>query len=314
MNTISAYLNWAFLPTFLFSIIRMTTPLIYAAMGAIISHKAGFNNLALESMMLTSAFTAVIASAYSQSAFIGLLGGLAGAFFIAAIICLTVLKFKTDLYLTCLSLNMMSSYGTTFCMYVLCKSKITTAWELSSKTLPNIDLPIIKDIPFIGEVLSGHHLLTYMAALFVFLMWFLLYRTRIGLRIRSVGEKPEAAESVGINVNRIKAISFFLSAAFSALGGIYMSMGYVSWFNKDMVAGRGFIGNAANNLSGSEPVGGALYSLMFGVAQAIGNVFVSSSSAAAELILMFPYVVTIIALAISSTIRMRRERQRLGLN
>ncbi len=313
MNALSTYLTWDFLPTFLFSIIRMTTPLIYAALGAIISRKAGFNNLALESMMLTSAFTAVLASAWSGNAFIGMLGGMAGAFLIAAIICLTVLRFKTDLYLTCLSLNMMASYGTTFCMYVLCESKITTAWALSSVDLPTIHIPLIKEIPFVGEIFSGHHILTYLAVFFVFLMWFLLNRTRIGLRIRSVGEKPEAAKSVGINVNRIKAISFFLSGLFSSLGGIYMSLGYVSWFNKDMLAGRGFIGNAANNLSNADPIGGALYSLMFGVAQAIGNIFVSSSSAAAELILMFPYVITVVALAISSYVRLRRDRKRLGL-
>ncbi len=313
MSAISAYLTWDFLPTFLFSIIRMTTPLIYATLGAIIARKAGFNNLALESMMLTSAFTAVLASAWTGSAWIGLLGGLLGAFFIAAIICVTVLRFKTDLYLTCLSLNMMASYGTTFCMYMLCESKITTAWALSSVDLPTIHIPLVKDIPFVGEVFSGHHVLTYFAVVFVFLMWFLLHKTRIGLRIRSVGEKPEAAESVGIKVNRIKGISFFLSAAFSSLGGVYMSLGYVSWFNKDMLAGRGFIGNAANTLSNAEPVGGALYSLMFGVAQAIGNIFVSSSTAAAELILMFPYVVTVVALAVSSYVRIQRERKRLRL-
>ena len=133
--------------------------------------------------------------------------------------------------------------------------------------------------------------MTYLSLICVLLVYILVYKTAIGLRIRAVGENPNAAESVGINVIKIKFIALMISGVLAALGGAYMSMGYVSWFSRDMVAGRGFIGLAAQNLGGAEPIPTLLAALAFGIADAMSNIL-QSLRVPAEFVQVIPYVTT----------------------
>ncbi len=297
-------LDW--LVEFLFTIIRLSTPLIFAALGAVISRKAGVLNLALEGMMLVAALTGVVFSAITQSWIIGLLTAVLGSMLMATIISYCFLVIKTDLYLTCIATNMASIGGTVFVMFLLTGSKATTAEALRSMSIPRIDLPLIKDIPYIGDVLSGHNLLTYVSFAMVFFAWFLIYKTRIGLRMRAVGEAPEAVESVGISVPKIKYISFLLSGVFAGFGGAFMSMSYVTWFSRDMVAGRGFIGMSIMNIANASPVGSLGASFIFGGADATAK-YLQLQNLPTDLVFMVPYAVTIIALTVISIVRIRRE-------
>ena len=192
------YLNVEWIGSFLFSVIRISTPLIFAALGACFTKKAGLLNIALESMMLVGALCGVLASAASQSLFFGFLGAVAGAVIIAGIICYCAFFLKTDLYLTSISINLAASGGTVFILYLVCGQKSTSAGILKSLTIPKLTIPLIDKIPVLGAAVSGHNVLTYVAFLSVFLVYFLLKKTRIGLRIKSVGENHHAAESVGI--------------------------------------------------------------------------------------------------------------------
>lgn len=296
------------LEMFLFSVLRLSTPLIYAAMAAVISKKAGFLNLALESMMLMSAFTGVVASGFTGNAFLGLLGALAGGTLMGGLVSYAVLSLQTDLYLTCISVNMLSSGGTVFMLYEFFGNKSTTATQLRSIDLPSVHIPVLERIPFLGEVLSGHHILTYFAFLSVLFVWFLLQKTRLGLRIKAVGQKPGAAESVGINVKRIKAVSFLLSGMMASFAGAYMSLGYVSWFSRDMIAGRGFIGMAAMNITEASPVMAAVVAMVFAGADSLANIL-QMLGLTAEFVLMIPYLFTIVSMTAVSAFKLLLKRK-----
>jgi simple sugar transport system permease protein len=299
MNTVD------FITSFLFSVIRVSTPLIYGALAAVVTRKAGLLNLAIESMMLASALTGVLVSGATQSLALGLLAGLAAAVAVSMVISYSSFVMKTDLYLTSIAMNTGLVGGTVFVMYLATGQKANTGQSIASLAVGTWDIPLIKDIPFLGDVLSGHNIFTYVGILMIVLVWFLLYKTKIGLRIRSVGENPHAAESVGISPRRIYFLSFGLSGVLSGLGGMFMSMGYLTWFARDMIAGRGFISMSAMNIANGEPVGSSLAALMFGTSDALSN-YMQLGQFPSEIVSMFPYVSTIVLLIIITLIKMAR--------
>ncbi|HWR61938.1 MAG TPA: ABC transporter permease [Clostridia bacterium] len=283
-------------PEFVFSAIRVTTPLLFAALGALISDRAGAVNIGLEGIMLMAALAGVVFSAYTQSALIGLLGAVLTGLITASILAYFTLKLKTDVILGGIALNFFANGGTIFVLYYLTGDKGTSS-SLTSMVLPNIQIPVIKSIPVIGEIISGHNILTYVAVLSAVGVWFLLDKTPLGLRIRSVGENENAAKSVGINVTRIRYITMALSGIFAGLGGAFLSMGYVSWFSRGMSAGRGWIALAAEAMGRGTVLGTALSSVLFGVADALSNTL-QLLNIPAELIKILPYVATVAGLLI----------------
>lgn len=287
---------------FLFSVIRVSTPLIFGALAACITKKAGLMNLAIESMMLASALTGVLVSGATQSLFLGMLCGFIAAIGITIIISYAAFVLKCDLYLTSIAMNTALVGGTVFVMFLATGQKANTSGDVASLFVGNWDIPLIKDIPILGGIISGHNVLTYVAIAMIFVVWFLLYKTKIGLRIRSVGENPNAAESVGISPRRIYFLSFGMSGFIAALGGMYMAMGYLTWFARDMMAGRGFISMSAMNIASGEPVTAALAALMFGAADALSN-YMQMGNLPSELISMFPYVCTVVLLVLISVVR-----------
>lgn len=307
---LDTYLNAEWIGNFLFSVIRISTPLIFASLGACFTKKAGLLNMALESMMLTAALCGVLVSGATQSAILGFFGAVLGAVFLAALISYCAFFLNTDLYLTSISMNLAAVGGTVFVLFLTCAQKSTSAGVIRSLTIPKVSLPFLEVVPVLGKALSGHNLLTYLAFPAVAAVYFILNETRIGLRIRSVGENPHAAESVGISVRRIRTISFLISGVFCGIAGAFMSMGYVSWFARDMLAGRGFISMSATNISDASPVLSLLASLMFGLSQAIANAL-QITSAPAELVSAFPYVVTIVLIIAFAVIRQKREFKRM---
>lgn len=283
-------------PDFAFSAIRVTTPLLFAALGALISDRAGAVNIGLEGIMLMAALAGVVFSAFTGSAMIGLLGAVLIGLITASILAYFTLKLKTDVILGGIALNFFANGGTIFVLYYLTGDKGTSS-SLTSMVLPNIQIPIIKNIPIIGEIVSGHNVLTYVAILSAVGVWFLLEKTALGLRIRSVGENENAAKSVGINVTKIRYVAIALSGIFAGLGGAFLSMGYVSWFSRGMSAGRGWIALAAEAMGRGTVLGTALSSVLFGVADALSNTL-QLLNIPAELIKILPYVATVAGLLI----------------
>lgn len=298
--------NVIFSTNFGYAVLRVTTPILFAALAALVSDKAGVINISLEGTMLTAALTGVIFSAYLGSAWTGLLFAIIAGILISSILAYFSLYLKTDIILGGIALNLMASGGTVFVLYLVAHDKGISA-SLASKVLPQITLPVISNIPVIGPIFSNHNVMTYFSLIAVVVVYYFLYRTPLGLRIRAVGENPDAADSVGISVRQIQFISLIISGILAGFGGAYMSMGYVSWFSRDMTAGRGFIALAAEAMGMATPIGTFLASLLFGFADALSN-SLQSLRIPAEFVQMIPYITTIIGLAIYAS----RTTQRAG--
>ena len=284
------FLKMLLTPEFFFSIIRISAPILFATLAAIVVEKAGFCNIGLEGLMMFSALTGSLVSYYAHSWLWGLLAALA------------------------IAINMMGSGGTLF----LCKviTNLTEGTSMASSTglitsnllIPNINIPLIDKIPFLGGIISGHNLLTWVAFICCALTSMMLYKTSLGLNIRAVGENPNAASSVGVSVLKIKYIAIGFSGLMCGFGGAFMSMYYAAGWSLDMVAGRGFIALAAQAMGGGECLGGMLSSLVFGFAQALGIKF-SAVGLDSNLASPIPYAVTIIGLVIFSLVRRSRAKK-----
>lgn len=283
---------------FLFAILRVMTPLLFPAIGVAISELAGTINIALEGIMLLSAFVGVVVSAYTGSLIIALLAGILAGVAMGAMLGYFHLRLKADNILAAIALNMFAAGISIFLLFVITGDKGSSS-SLTSLVFPELHIPLIKHIPVLGRIISGHNVLTYGAFLALFAFYILIFKTPLGLRIRAVGQNPHAAESVGINVNRTRLWALMLSGFFGSFGGLYLAMGYVSWFARDMTAGRGFIAVAAATLGGNMPLGTLLASLLFGTVNAFA-IYIASIQIPSEFIQMIPYLTTVIALTVFS--------------
>lgn len=297
-----------FSPEFLNSTLRATTPILFAALASAIASKSGIVNMALEGIMLFTALFGVIFSAAFQNTWLGLLATMAVGGFIGFFLAFFVLRLKTDEILAAIAINLIAN-GATILILLYVSGDRGISSSIPSLIIPRVSLPIIKDIPFLGEVLSNQNVLTYVALVMVGLIHIFLYKTPLGLQIRAVGENEDAAESVGISSTKIRYIALTLSGVLASMGGYFLSGGYMTKFTTGMSAGRGFIALAASAMGGNTPVGSFLVSLLFGAAQAMSNIL-QLGNLPHELVQTLPYITTLIGLGIYSYSKMKK-RQRL---
>ena len=242
--------------------------------------------------MLISAFVGVVVSAFTQSAFVGFLGAVLAGFIISNILAYFVLKLKSNAVISGIAINTLASGGTIFVLYLITGEKGAST-SLHSLKLPNVNIPVIQDIPVIGTILSGHHILTYVAFILVIVIWYMFKYTRLGMHIRAVGESPEAAESVGISVQKVKYIALVISGILTGMSGAFLSMGYVGLFSSGMTAGRGYIALATQAIAAGNAVIGMFASLIFGFCSSLAN-YLQSSGIPLQFIQFMPYLIIII--------------------
>ncbi len=297
---------------FAFAIFRITAPILFAALAAVVAEKAGVTNIGLEGIMLICGLFGTLFSYWTQSWLIGVAGAIVIGVLLALMIGFFALKLNTDIILAGIAVNTMSSGGTIFLLYMFTGERGNTASLTSSNLLiPTVKIPIIDSIPVIGKIFSGHAILTYLAFILVFVIWVLLYKTAIGLKIRAVGENAHAAESVGVSVIKVQYIALAISGILCGMGGAFLSMYYSQSWNTGVVAGRGFIALAAQAMGHGEPVGAMLSSLLFGFAQALRTKVSGIQGVSSNLISAMPYLVTIIGLvlyAMSTTKKIKRKK------
>ncbi len=279
-------------PDFWFGVIRSTTPILLVALAALIASRCGITNMALEGIMLFAALFAVVGSWYFNSALMGVIVAVITGILFSLFLAYFKLKLKADEIMAAIAINLLSNGATVFILYLLTGNKGNSA-GLNSKVLPVWNIPLIKDIPFVGKAISGHSILVYLAILFVFLVHYLLFKTPLGLRIRSVGGNEHAAESVGVSVNKTRYIAMAISGVFVGLAGAFMSMSYMTMFTAGMTSGRGFIGLASSNVGGRTPIGSLFAALLFGFFDSLGN-NLQRFNIPADLIFMIPYIATIV--------------------
>ncbi len=312
-------LSSIFTAGFIATIIRISTPIILPALGGLISELAGVINIALEGIMLAAAFFGVIVGALSPRwlpglpvwvyPWLGVLAGISAGLVLAWIIAFTSLDLGADIILAAWGINILAAGSTVFLMFALTGDKGSTS-TLASPAIPSLVVPFVNDIPVLrtllnAENLTGYNIMTYAAFIFTGLVWVFLYRTPLGTHLRAVGENPEAAASVGINVKRVQYIALLLSGFLAALGGLNLSMGYLTIFQANMTAGRGFIALAAVFLGNKNPVGTVIASIIFGAATALGAQL-GTLNIPNQYIEMLPPFVTIAALVIYN---LRRQAQ-----
>jgi len=246
-------------------------------------------------MILFGAFAGVLGSFFSGSPWLGVLlsilfGGLLGYLF-----ALFTIKFRADHVVTGVALNIFSLGATTWLMQVFWGSR---GCSPNVNGLSVISIPFIKGIPLLGKLLGTHSPLVYLMFILVFAGWILLFKTPLGLRIRIIGEHPEAADTLGIRIKRIQYFCVILSGILAGLGGAYLSLGHLNSFSMNMSAGRGYMALAANIFGKWNPFGGFFASYLFAYTDAAQmrlqglNIGIAN-----ELIRMFPYILTILVLA-----------------
>jgi general nucleoside transport system permease protein len=281
----------------IFSTIRTATPLLLAALGGLFSERAGVINIALEGLMLAGAFTAAAVTHYTGSPWVGLLAGIGAGMLVAAIHAVACIRFNADQVVSGTAINILMT-GV--------PAMLSGALFLSSGSTPQI--PQDDLIPWTPVVL---------ALLLVGVTWYVLYRTPYGLRLRAVGENPEAADAAGVGVNRVRYSAVLLSGALAAIGGAYLSIGQSSLFTRNMTSGRGFIALAALIFGKWRPVQTMLACLLFGFTEAVSiqmqGVFKlpSGDEIPVQFINIVPYVLTIIVLA--GFIGLSRAPRALGM-
>ena len=279
-------MSMIFTASFGYAIIRITSPILFAALASVVAEKAGVTNIGLEGTMMFSSLFGVLFAYWTNNWFVGVIAAMLVGILIGLIIGIFALKLKTNIILAGTAINIAGSGGTIFFLYLFTGLRGNTASLTTPQMLtPKIDIPLIKDIPVIGSIFSGHSILTYVSFILVIVIWVLLYKTALGLRIRAVGENKNAADSVGVSVLKTKYIAIMISGALAGLGGAYMSMYYSQSWNTGIVAGRGFIALAAQAIGQGEPVGALLASIL-------------------------PYIVTIIGLAIYAVTQLKKSRKK----
>lgn len=286
--------TWAFVISITGSTIRTATPLVLAALGGLFSERSGVINIALEGKMLAGAFTAAAVTYAADtklgmgtaSPWLGLLAGLLAGLFIAAIYAVSCIKFKADQVVSGAAINIMMIGVPGF---------LSGAFFLSSGSTPQLP----------KDHLLPQHPAVYAIAILVLVavVWYVLYKTPFGLRLRSVGEKPEAADAAGVSVSRLRYSGVLIAGMLAGLGGAYLSIGQSSLFTRNMTAGRGFIALAALIFGKWRPVETLLACLLFAFTEAASIQLQgllklpSGEDIPVQFINMVPYVLTIVVLA-----------------
>jgi ABC-type uncharacterized transport system permease subunit len=292
------------------SAVRISTPLVAAAMGGLLTYQAGMLNIALDGFMIVAAFAAIATAYFTGSLVLALVGAIGASTLLAALMAVFNIRFKAHIFIAGTAVTFLA-YGLTALLLkgVLGQDGVFTSDKIP--TFPTLRIPFIDQIPMLGAILSGHTLLVYVIYIFVPVVAWCLYQTRWGLRLRVVGEAPEAAAAAGVNVDRVKFQAMLLSGFFCGFAGAYLSLAYVSLFANKMTNERGLIALAAIFFARGNPYLTALVAMLFGAATALSVRMSQMSGLAPQLLLLIPYVVTVLALVIVGW-RVTKGRSRHG--
>jgi simple sugar transport system permease protein len=275
------------------AMLRFATPLVFGALGGVVSERSGVVNIGLEGMMLAGAYFGIYGADILGGWLGGLLLGMAAGGVFALVHALFAVSLRADQIVSGFAVNFLA-LGITGYLFLNHYGEKGTPEGLPA--VPDVSLPITW-IPFFGPALDNLNLLVWVALILVAAVSVFLFRTPAGLRLRSVGENPRAAATVGISVYRVRYLAVFASGVLAAMGGAFLSIGFVHSFNQNMTAGRGFIALAVVIVGKWRPGAALAAALMFGFSQALAQRLPVFSESSATLLQALPYVVTLVAVA-----------------
>ena len=276
------------------AMLRFATPLVFAAMGGMLCERSGVINIGLEGMMLMGAFFGIFAADQAGSWFVGALAGMAAGGVLAIVHAVFSIALRADQVVSGFAVNFLA-LGITGYVFIAHYGDQGTPGDVPR--VPELSLPLIEDLDFFGTAIGSASVLTWVALLLVPLLALYLFRTASGLRLRSVGEKPRAADSVGVPVLRTRYLAVISSGLLAGLGGVYLSVGLVGSFNENMTDGRGFIALAAVIFGSWRPGGALAAALLFGFSSAVAQRLPAFSESLAVLFQALPYVLVLIVVA-----------------
>ena len=276
------------------AMLRFATPLLFGALGGIVSERSGVVNIGIEGMMLTGCYFGIYGADIGGSWVIGLLVAMVAGGVLALVHAVFSITLRADQIVGGVAINLLA-LGITGYLYVEHYGDQGTPDDVSR--VPDVTLPLIKDIPFVGDAIGKTNLMTWLAILLAIGLAVFLFRTPQGLRLRSVGEHPRAAETVGLSVIRTRYLAVIASGVLAALGGAYLSIGFLGSFNQNLTAGRGYIALAVVICGRWRPGGALAFACLFGFSSAVAQRLPTFSDSGAVLFQALPYVLTIIVVA-----------------
>ena len=283
-------------PGLLFGSLSLAVPLIFGALGGVISERVGVVNVAIEGQLLAGAFSSAVVASLTGSNLIGLIAAMIAGTLVSFALAAFSIKYLVDQVIVGVVLNVLVSGLTGFLFSQLLSSN--SAEFNSPPRFSTLPIPLLSEIPIIGPVLFRQTVIIYFMYVAVFVVWWALFHTKWGLRLRSVGEHPQAADTVGIRVNPTRFWNVALAGAIAGFGGAYFTLGSVGGFTKEMTAGAGFIALAAVIFGRWDPIRATLAALLFGFASNLQGVLnIIGAPVPSEFMLMLPYLVTIAAVA-----------------
>ncbi|MFS8542444.1 MAG: ABC transporter permease [Limnochordales bacterium] len=288
--------------------LRLATPIALAALAGTLSERAGVINLGLEGKLLAGAWAAVYATYLTGAPWVGVLAAVAAGMLVGALLGLFAVGLRANHVVAGVGLNILLLGLTTWLMQVVWDSRGTSP---TVAALPRWTIPGLRDVPLLGDLLGSHSPLVYFTLLAAPLLWVVLFKTPVGLRVRMIGEHPEAADTLGIPVHRLQYLSLLAAGGLAALGGAQLALGDLAWFSQNMSAGRGYMALAANVFGQWNPLGSLLASLLFALTDAMQmRIQTLPNPWPTELVQMLPYLLTIAVL--SGAVRRGRPPAALG--
>jgi len=288
--------------------LRQATPLALAAIGGVLCERSGVVNIAMEGMMLTGAFFAVAVDLATGNAAMGLLGGMLAGGLIAMVHGFASIRLKADQIVSGMAINLLTLGLTSYLLFAKYGQGTPSACTPGVPctkgqilTIPDFSVPGLDRIPALGQIIFQQNPVVYLTLLIVLVAHLFLFRTTLGLRIRAVGEHPRAADTAGINVQRLRYLAVFLSGLLSGIAGGYLSLAVSPGFSDNMTSGRGFIALAAMIFGKWTPFGAFGACVLFGFGSqlqySLQNISIGSVQLSSNLVGMLPYLLTIVALA-----------------
>ncbi len=294
--------------TLIYATFRSAVPIIFAALCAAITQQADILNIATEGIMLIGGFAAVTVSYFTGSWLLGVIAAMILGALIALIMAVGHIRYNADICGIGMGINLFAVAFTRFLLKAVYNTNGAFS-DPSIKPIPRVDIPFIASVPVIGDIFNGWTITEWFVLFLIAGLQFLFYKTVWGLRLRAVGQFPEATKTAGINVTMMKYKAMLISGVVGGLAGAHLSLGYSVQFVDNMTNNRGFMGVAAMYFGGANPILTSIGCLLFGLADSIGN-RLQAYGIPSQFVLMMPYIVTVAVLAISMAIKLSVSRRK----